>query len=605
MAPLSKSLATALDPPALPQASFARADELISRAMRLRVNAQSLKARANEDEEYAERLDKRAAELQASAEEDREYVQNELDNILEYHNDVLKHFLLIPDNKKEVEKLTTNVEEGRTYIYEVSSFGEKLLQFRAADLAAGQQIERNSSTDLSTSGNINALESQLPFSKYASLPSPFGIVMRISTWRSRIDSFLGNGVSDIDRPADSSSSQIMTDGTALKEEDKNDHASTAEKLDLSLYRQISSAEEALGSGSNASISSISSQIHQDAVVPPPGWHAGPLDQGLVRQNTANNTGGPELQGGAQAHEPKEYIPLQSLQANAQTKTQPKATAQSLILAVPEANGPKKSRSSKKEMPIVFKEQNVLTTFRQMLTTSRGTDEEKRAQARAKVRKELKKEIRKCLVPEEKKNRVFRYVYKRLEGVIKREMKRMPPNPSKTDDQRPDELKRKRSESVFVPPAAKKIKAVEPAIQLEKEAWFNEMDTLGKYRKAFAEAKGSVADKRAKAYVVTSAELNGRVATDKRISGPRKTHFSHYANKKIDAIANKEIKLAAQGNQSTSQVAKTISLANVPEEWADDAMMKRESESESRDNGGLADLYTAELSDGSVDDSQYP
>lgn len=198
MASTGAASPTTLDPLTLPHISFARADDLLARASYLRADAESLKVRAEENEDKAKQYEECAAQLQSSAEDDRECIQAELDRALEYHADVVKDFLHIPDHRKELEALTVSVEEGRTYLQEVVAFGEKLQQIKSAKLQMSQHNEANLFRD-----GFQTKTEVIPGSQTTDKPQGWLNARSIptagiSTWRQRIGSLLKRGASSVD-----------------------------------------------------------------------------------------------------------------------------------------------------------------------------------------------------------------------------------------------------------------------------------------------------------------------------------------------------------------------------------------------------------------------
>ena len=578
MRPLANSSAPALDPPTLPQASFARADDFLNRAGQLRAKAQLLTARANENEEYAARLEKCAAEIQANAEEDREYVQNELDHTLEYHGDVLKHFLLMSENENEVEKLTTRVEEGRAYMHEVICLGEKLLHFRAANLGSNEQIELNSPTVLSTARSTASSSSEIPFLNYASLPSPFTCIGGRSTWRSRISSFLSNRVPGAIPPA-------------------------ASPCDSEGPRAISAAE-ALGSESNAPENSVSTEALQGATVPRSHMTTAPGFEGKAQTRRKEERESATVKtvalgkGGTQVHQALDYVPKESSQAHAPTTNQRVKKTRDLNHNLSKADRRKKSAPTKEEKAACFDAERTLARYRQLISSIQGPHDAKTQEAADKVKKDMRQKVRSNRqMSHAKMERLIHYGTEQIKAMISSEKSHIPTNPSNTNGQPPNMLKRKMSEPALAEPAIKKRKEAQPPAEIEKEDWFNETDALAEYRKAFAEAMGDVGDKRAQATVVISKALNDSILSDGRIASYRKPQFFDYVAKKIDAMANKEIKQAARAEEGDAR------LGGIPKELAEDTTVVRGVEG--GDSGGLADLCAAELSDEFVDDSQYP
>ena len=574
----ANSSAPALDPPTLPQASFARADDFLNRTGQLRAKAQLLRARANENEEYAKRLEEYAAELQANAEEEREHVQNELDHTLEYHGDVLKHFLLMPENEKEVENLTTRVEEGRAYMHEVICLGEKLLHFRAANLRSNERIEPNSSTDLSTAGSNTDSSSETPFLNCASHPTPFTCIGGQPTWRSRINIFLSNLVSGA-------------------------NPSVSSPRDLKGPRAISAAE-ARGSESDASDSPVSTEALQGAIVPRSHVRTALGFEGKPQQRREEERESAAVQtvalgkGSAQVHQAVDCVPMESPAAHAPPTNQRVETTCDLNLNLSKAERRKISKPTKGEKAACFDPERTLARYRQLVFSSLGSDHAKTMQAANKVKMEMRQKIRRNnQMSQAKMERLINYGTEQIKAMINSEKSRIPPKPSNTNGQPSSMLKRKMSEPALAEPAIKKRKEALSPTEIEKEAWFNETDAQAEYRKAFATAKGNVGDERAQATVVVSKAMNDSILGDGRIASYRQPQSFDFVAKKIEAMANKEVEQGAQANEGDAQ------LDGMPKESADDATVVMGIEG--GDSGGPADLYTAELSDELVDDSQYP
>src|ERR1700733_1549152 len=174
MTPAGTSSPVTLDPPVLPQASFAQADDLLIQAALLRAEAEVMKAAMESNYDKALQYEKSAVELQANAEKDREYVQAGFDTTLECNSDVLEHFVLAPHNELELKRLTTSVEEGRAYMHEVTSLGEQLLHFKATKLESNKPTRDDPPSGISKVQNDLVSSSQLAIHSQAfqQAPSP-------------------------------------------------------------------------------------------------------------------------------------------------------------------------------------------------------------------------------------------------------------------------------------------------------------------------------------------------------------------------------------------------------------------------------------------------
>lgn len=603
MAPTGTPSPATLDPPVLPQASFARADDLLTQAALLRAEAEVMKAAMKSNYDKALQFEKSAVELQANAEEDREYVQAELDTTLEYNSDVLEHFVLTPHNELELKRLTTSVEEGRAYVHEVISLGERLLHFKAAKLEPSKPTGDSPSSEISKVQNDLASSSQLASHSQAFQQAPSPPTKGIAFWRYRINSLLGRRVSDMQYSPYPSPISERNDETTAETQNKNISSLHQEQTIDGQGRDNNEVVNACSSPKNTSTDSISTGF---VVLPPPDdstiINAVTEDQierkgmTFTAKSTAAHT--PSM---IQSHTEENFIPLGSPGRDTPIPNDLKKRAPEVITTQP---APKRGLT-KAEKATTINEHKTLAKYRELVVSEQGPNDEKVRKAKKKIKKEIQARIENDdAIPLERKEKLISYGLSKISELIDGENRLNQPELPKTDTKTLKNLKRKRSESTTTrpdtQPAARRRRRAKTGTEEEMAAIFNESETLARFRELFVSAKGNNQMKIARAKKAMKLEMERKILQEGTIPRSKKQAFFQYGQQQINLLARREADLQNQRHLENSETTERYK----PAEMSDLAAGERRAEKENEREGSAA-IYPAEMSDVSVDDAQWP
>jgi hypothetical protein len=597
-----------LDPPVLPQASFARADDLLIQAAQLRAEAEVMKAAMKSSYDKALQFEKSAEELQENAEEDREYVQAELDATLKYHSDVLENFVLIANNELELKRLTTSVEEGSAYVHEVIGLGERLLHFKAAKLESSKPTGDNPSSGISRVQNDLASSSQLASHSQAFQQAPSPPTKGIAFWRYRINSLLGRLFSGMQHPSCSSPIPGGNDETTVETRNKNIGPLHQEQMIDAQGYDGNKVVEAGSSPNSTSTDSISAAFLQNAMLPLPDNSAtvkavvgDQIECKKGKISTAQSTAAytPSM---IQSHTEEDFIPLSSPESDTPIPNDLKKRGFEAITTQP---APKRGLTEA-EKAAAINEHKTLARYRELVVSERGPNDRKVGQAKKKIKEEMRARIENDnAIPLERKEKLIFYGFSKISELINRENRLNRPELPKTDAKTLKKLKRKRSKSTTTQPApqpaTKRRRHAKTGTEKEKAAVFNEFEMLARFYELFASAKGNKQVKKARAKKAMILEMKRKVLQDGTIPHSKKQAFFLYGKQQITLLARREGELQNQAHRESRQTAEMSDLA------ASDGEVEN-GNGNWNERGGSAEwtgIYPAEMSDVSVDDTQWP
>jgi hypothetical protein len=609
MAPAGTSSPVTLDPPVLPQASFARADDLLVQAALLRAEAEAMKAAMESNYDKALQCEKSAVELQANAEKDRKYVQAGLDTTLEYNSDVLEHFVLAPHNEQELKRLTTSVEEGKAYMHEVISLGERLLHFKATKLESNKPTGDNPSSGISKVQHDLASSSQLTIHSQAFQQAPSPPTNGIAFWRHRINNLLGRRFSDVQYSPRSSPISKENGETTVETRNKNIGSLHQEQMIDGLGCGNNEAVKACSSPKNTSTDLISTGFLQDAMLPPRDdstvINTVMEDQiesrGIIFTAESTTAHTPSM---IQSHTEEDFIPLGSPGSDIPIPNGLKKRASEAITTQPV---PKRGLT-KAEKAATFNEHKILARYRELVVSEQGPNYGKVGRVKRKIKKEMQTRIENDdAIPLERKEKLISYGLSKTSELIDGENRCNQPKPPKTDTTTLKKLKRKRSESTTTTqpatqPAAKRRRRAKTGTEEEMAAIFNEPETLARFRELVVGAEGNNQVKNARAKKAMKLEMKRKILQEGTLPRSKKQAFFLYGQQ-INLLARREAKLQNQGHLESRQTAERHQPAEMSDLAADEGRAEKENERE-----GSAErraIYPAEMSDVSVDDAQWP
>lgn len=609
MAPAGTSSPATLDPPVLPQASFARADDLLVQAAQLRAEAEVMKAAMKSSYDKALQFEKSAVELQENAEEDREYVQAELDATLEYHSDVLENFVLIAHNELELKRLTTSVEEGSAYVHEVIGLGERLLHFKATKLESNKPTGDNPSSGISRVQNDLASSSQLASHSQAFQQAPSPPMKGTAFWRYRINSLFGRRFSDAQHSPCSSPISGGNDETTVETRNKNIGSLHQEQTIDGQGYDSNEVVKACSSPNDTSTDSISAGLLQNAMLPPPDDSA--TVKAVVENQieckkgeifTAKSTTA-YTPGMVQSHTEEDFIPLGSPGSDTPIPNDPKKRESEAITT---QHAPKRGLT-KAEKAATINEHKTLARYRELVVSEQDPNDGKVSKAKKKIKQEMRARIENDdSIPLERKEKLISYGFSKTSELIDRENRLNQPELPKTDAKTLKKVKRKRSESTTTQPApqpaAKRRRLAKTGTEEEKAAVFNEPEKLARFRELFAGAKGNNQVKKARAKKAMKLEMKRKTLQDGTIPHSKKQAFFLYGKQQINLLARMEGELRNQGYRESRQTAERHQPAEMSDLAAGDG---RAEENEREGSAERTAIYPAEMSDVSVDDAQWP
>jgi hypothetical protein len=599
-----------LDPPVLPQASFARADDLLIQAAQLRAEAEVMKAAMKSSYDKALQFEKSAEELQENAEEDREYVQAELDATLKYHSDVLENFVLIAHNELELKRLTTSVEEGSAYVHEVIGLGERLLHFKAAKLESSKPTGDNPSSGISRVQNDLASSSQLASQSQPFQQAPSPPTKGTAFWLYRINSLFGRRFSDVQHSPCSSPISGGNDETTVETQNGDIGSLHQEQTIDDQGYDNNEVVKACSSPNNTSTDLISAGLLQNGMLPPPDDNA--TVKAVVENQieckkgeifTTKSTAA-YTPGMIQSHTEEDFIPLGSPGSDTSI---PNDLKQRESEAITTQHVPKRGLT-KAEKASTINEHKTLARYRELVVSEQGPNDEKVSKAKKKIKQEMRAKIENDhSIPLERKEKLISYGFSKTSELIDRENRLNQPELPKTDAKTLKKLKRKRSESTTTQPAsqpaAKRLRRAMTGTEEEKAAVFNEPEKLARFRKLFASAKGNNQVKKTRAKKAMKLEMKRKTLQDGTIPHSKKQAFFLYGKQQINLLARMEGGLQNQAYRESPQTAERHQPAERSDLAAGDGRAEKENEHEG--SAEWTAIYPAEMSDVSVDDAQWP
>jgi hypothetical protein len=609
MAPAGTSSPATLDPPVLPQASFARADDLLIQAALLRAEAEVMKAAMKSSYDKALQFEKSAVELQANAEEDREYVQADLDTTLEHHGDVLEHFVLIAHNELELKRLTTSVEEGRAYMHEVISLGERLLHFKAAKLESSKPTRDNPSSGISRVQNDLDLSSQPASHSQASQQAPSPPTKGTAFWRYRINSLLGRRFSGVQHSPCSSPISGGNDETTVETRNKNIGSLHQEQTIDGQGYDGNDVVKTFSSPKNTPMDSISAGFLQNAMLPPPD---DPTIKDVVEDQIERKQGKISTAKSTAAYTPsmiqsyteEDFISLGSPGSDTPILNDlKKRGSEAITIQLTPKRG-----LTKVEKAATINERKTLARYRELVVSEQGPNDRKVGKAKKKIKEEMRAKIENDeSIPLERKEKLISYGFGKISELIDRENRLNQPELSKTDAKTSKKLKRKRSEYTTrqsaPQPAAKRRRRAKTGTGEEIAAIFNEPETLAQFREIFASAKGNNQVKEARAKKAMKLEMKRKILQDGTIPHSKMQAFFLYGEQQINLLARREGELQNQAHRESHQTAERYQPAEMSDLAAGDGRAEKENEREG--SAERTATYPAEMSDVSVDDAQWP
>ena len=608
MAPAGTSSPATLDPPVLPQASFARADNLLIQAAQLRAEAEAMKAAMKSSYDKALQFERSAVELQENAEEDREYVQAELDATLEYHSDVLEDFVLIAHNELELKRLTTSVEEGNAYVHEVIGLGEQLLHFKAAKLESSKSTGDNPSSGISRIQNDLASSSQLASHSQAFQQAPSPPTKGTAFWRHRINSLFGKRFSDVQHSLCSSPVSGRNDETTVETRNKNIGSLHQEQTIDGQGYDGNEVTKASSSPNNTSTDSTSAAFPQNAVLPPPDDSAtvkaaveNQIEYKKGEIFTAKSTAA-YTPGMIQSHT-EDFIPLGSPGSDTPIPNDLKKRESEAITT---QHAPKRGLT-KAEKATTINEHKTLARYRELIVSDLGPNDGKVSEAKKKIKQEMRAKIKNDdSIPLERKKKLISYGLSKTSELIDRENRLNQPELPRTDATTLKELKRRSESTTTQPapqPAAKRRKRAKTSTEEEKASFFNEPEKLARFRELFAGVKGNNKVKKTRAKKAMKLEMKRKILQDKTSPHSKKRELFLYGKQQINLLARMEGELRHQLYLESHQTAKRYQPAEMSDLVASDRRAEKENEREG--SAEQTAIYPAEMSDVSVDDAQWP
>jgi hypothetical protein len=608
MAPAGTSSPVTLDPPVLPQVSFARADDLLVQAALLRAEAEAMKAAMESNYDKALQCEKSAVELQANAEKDRKYVQAGLDTTLEYNSDVLEHFVLAPHNEQELKRLTTSVEEGKAYMHEVISLGERLRHFKATKLELSKPTGDNPSSGISKVQHDLASSSQLTIHSQAFQQAPSPPTNGIAFWGHRINSLLGRRFSDVQYSPRSSLISGKNGETTVETRNKNIGSLHQEQTIDDLGCGNNEAVKACSSPKNTSTDLISTGFLQDAMLPPRDdstvINAVVEDQiesrGIIFTAESTTAHTPSM---IQSHTEEDFIPLGSPRSDIPIPNDLKKRASEAITTQPV---PKRGLT-KAEKAATFNEHKILARYRELVVSEQGPNDGKVGRVKRKIKKEMQTRIENDdAIPLERKEKLISYGLSKTSELIDGENRHNQPKPPKTDTTTLKRLKRKRSESTTTQPAtqpaAKRRRRAKTGTEEEMAAIFNEPETLARFRELFVGTEGNNKVKKTRAKKAMKLEVKRKILQEGTLPRSKKQAFFLYGKQQINLLARREAELRNRGRLESRRTAERHQSAEISDLTADEG---RTEEDEREGSAERRAIYPTEMSDVSVDDAQWP
>jgi hypothetical protein len=610
MAPAGASSPATLDLLDLPQASFARADDLLIQAAQLRAEAEAMKAAMKSSYDKALQFEKSAVELQENAEKDRKYVQAELDATLEYHRDVLGNFVLIAHNELELKRLTTSVEEGSAYVHEVIGLGERLLHFKTMKLESSKPAGDNPSSGISRIQTDLASSSQLAPHSQAFQQAPSPPTKGTAFWRYWINNLFGRRFSDVQHSPCSSPIWRGNGETTVETRNKNTGSLHQKQTIDGQGYDTNEVAKACSGPNNTLTDSISAGFIQNVMLPLPDNSATVKavaeDQIECKRGkifTAKSTAAytPNM---IQSHTEEDFIPLGSPGSDTPIPNDLQERESEAVTTQP---APKRGLTEA-EKAATINDHKTLVRYRELVVGEDGPNDGKVSKAKKKIKEELQAKIKNDdSIPLERKEKLISYGCGKISELIDRENRLNQPELPKTDAKTLKKLKRKRSKSTTTQPApqpaAKRRRRAKTGTEEEKAAVFNEAGGLARLRELVASAKGNNQVKKTRAKKAMKLEMKRKILQTGAIPHSKKQAFFLYGKQKINLLARMEGELQNQAYRESRQTAERYQPAEMSDLAAGDGRAEKGNEREG--SAEQTAIYPAEMSDVSVDDAQWP